>query len=525
MQLHPTRNALDLSIVGIAVLCLGLLTAQAAIAAWGGALLLGLQLARAITRLGVMRIRAAGFEMLWREPQRTARVSRDERVVLRAEVRNRDNRAARYVQLRAVYSPHLFVRLDPASGEVPAGGRLAVNVTVQASRVGRHGIYGLSLEVQGSPGLYEVPLTFSNPFGVEVMPAVYSQRARPALGGRSRQRADVGRLGRRPMGSYDLREIREYQAGDPFKRIAWKASARRSQLMVRDFDQEERDVVWFVLDASVELWAGESGHAPLDTAIDVAASLAERELEQGNRVGFCVFAARRLAWLRPRGGAAQSAAILEALSFQTGSYDADRSGLDETDVAARVLEHMRALDPELTATLRPGELDRIARRVNSVLSRAPFGANLPVGHSPRERTLRQYLANFGIDSPPRVQPEHPKASLSLASALQDALLHRPRPSRLVVCAPAPTFPLEAPLVDALRLAQRRHARISWVHVPLHLGLPQRNDDPVSRSVLWALQLRNDSEFANSRRLLRQYGVHLRRSEGSSQVGRANSAAA
>ncbi len=525
MQLHPTRNALDLSLVGIALLCLGIVTSRAAIAAWGGALLLGLQLARAIPRLNVTRSLAAGFEMLWREPQRTARVSRGEQLVLRGEVRNRDDRAARSVHLRAVYSPHLVVRLEPTSGEVPAGGRLAVDVTVQGSRVGRHGIYGLSLEVQGSPGLYEVPLTFSNPFGVEVMPSVYAQRARPALGGRSRLRADAGRLGRRPMGSYDLREIREYQLGDPFKRIAWKASARRSRLMVRDFDQEERDIVWFLLEASVELWAGAPGRAPLDTAIDAVASLAERELELGNRVGLGVIAARRLVWLRPRGGAAQAAAILEALSFQTSCYDADRSGLDEADVAARILEHMRALDPDLTATLQPGDLDRIARRVNSVLSRAPFGANLPVAHSPRERTLRQYLANFGIDSPPRIQPERPKSSLALASALQDTLLHRPRPSRLIICAPAPALPLEARLADALRLARRRHTRVSWVCVPLRLGAPNRGDDAVSRSVQWALQLRDGSAFSSCRRALRQFGVHVQHCDVAFQVGRTRSLAA
>ena len=38
--------------------------------------------------------------------------------------------------------------------------------------------------------------------------------------------------------------------------------------MVREYEREERDVVWFILDASVELGAGNPGYTPLDRAID-----------------------------------------------------------------------------------------------------------------------------------------------------------------------------------------------------------------------------------------------------------------
>jgi len=41
--------------------------------------------------------------------------------------------------------------------------------------------------------LFEVPLTFANPFGIEVLPTPYSVLVRSARGGRSRQQADEGR--------------------------------------------------------------------------------------------------------------------------------------------------------------------------------------------------------------------------------------------------------------------------------------------------------------------------------------------
>lgn len=49
----------------------------------------------------------------------------------------------------------------------------------------------------------------------------------------------------------DLHLLRNYQAGDPLRSIAWKASARRDQLMARTWEQPHGDDVvldWFSLD-------------------------------------------------------------------------------------------------------------------------------------------------------------------------------------------------------------------------------------------------------------------------------------
>src|SRR5688500_6100088 len=108
----------------------GILLFQPAIVAWGGALILGLGVARSITLLHVARVRTAGFEMVWRGGGRSVRVMKGQSVTLVAEVRNRDTRAAGYVQLRVIGSPHVAIELESDSGEVPAGGRLEVNVRV-----------------------------------------------------------------------------------------------------------------------------------------------------------------------------------------------------------------------------------------------------------------------------------------------------------------------------------------------------------------------------------------------------------
>ena len=49
--------------------------------------------------------------------------------------------------------------------------------------------------------------------------------------------------------------------------------------------REEREVVWLMLDASVELWAGAEGKAPLDAAVEECATLAVRHLARGDPRG------------------------------------------------------------------------------------------------------------------------------------------------------------------------------------------------------------------------------------------------
>lgn len=516
MQLHPTRNAVALTAAGIVVVGVGLVSNQAAIVAWGGALFLGLQLARAVTLLGVTQIRTAGFEMLWREERRVARLGHGETLSLHAEVRNRDNRAARYVHLRALCSPHLHVHLEPDFGEVPAGGRLDVAVSVQASRVGKHGIFGLSLEVQGGPGLYEVPLTFSNPFGIEVMPRAYSLQARSPVGGRSRLRAEGGKASRRPLGSTDLRELRDYQSGDAFKVIAWKASARRGKLVVREYELEERDVVWFILDASVELWAGVSGHAPLDLAIDWVAELCARHLQQGDRVGLGIVGARRLAWLAPKAGSVQLAAILEALSFGASTHDADRSTLDESDCAARVVEHLRPMVADSTALGDLGRLDALVESALAAKARAPFPDENPQGRSNNDRALRAYLAAFGIDSPPRLEPDRPRTDAALLDALREATHHSSKPTRVTICSPVPRTEQRPLLFRGLRQLRRRRTRLSWLDLPLSTGLVT-DESQTAAAVRYALELRHRAETLLGSRELRSLGIRTESMPGHRRI--------
>jgi uncharacterized protein (DUF58 family) len=480
MQLYPTRAAAHIAIASVAMVGVGLIAREPAVVGWGGAMLVAIALARAVTLVSVARIRAAGFEMLWTGPKRVIRAPRGGVLELEAEVRNRDTLAARYVKLRAVASSQLHVTIDPPQGEVSASGRLRVIVKVRTPRVGHHGLHGLALEVHGAPGMFEVPLTFANPYGIEVLPRPFTTYLMQARGGRSRLMAASGRPGPSRGEGSDLRELREHQPGDPFRRIAWKASARRGTLLVRDFEREERDVVWLVLDASVDLWAGPVGRAPLDYAIDEASAIATRHLSRGDRVGLYVFAQGPRVVLAPDQGPVHAQKLAHALLSATGTYDASRSDLDEGDVALRVMEHLRPLDARGLADVRRGDLDKLAARADAMRSRAPVAAPPPGGKTARERMLRRYLASYGIESPPKTESDRKEAATSLIDALTQIGKTKPRPSLIHVIAASPEEALLARLSDAVRRLLRRGAVVTWSLPQVEPGLLPPWDDPLKK---------------------------------------------
>jgi uncharacterized protein (DUF58 family) len=231
--------------------------------------------------------------------------------------------------------------------------------------------------------------------------------------------------------------LREHTSGDPFKRIAWKASARRGQLMVREFEREDRDVVWLVLDANVELLAGPVGRAPLDQGIDELAAIAHRHLSRGDRVGLAVAGASPRSWLPAKHGAAHAMRLAHALAASASALDADRSDYDESEVARHVLDHLRFLDAASVAALRAEQLDSLQAYADMQRLRAPHDAPAPLAKTPREQSLRRYLASYGISSPPRIEHDKGRATLLLVQALDRATSEKPRPSLVYVWSPPP----------------------------------------------------------------------------------------
>jgi uncharacterized protein (DUF58 family) len=475
-------------------------------------MLLAVAVARAAAFLSITRLRAAGFELAWSSSSRVHRVPRGRVIHLEAELRNRSDETVRVVGLRPIASTMLEVTLEPEEIDVPGRSVVRLDVTVRPKRVGRWGLHGVALEARGAPlggeGLYEVPLLFSSPLGIEVMPASFSRLMSTPRGGRARRDAPVGRAARLRGEGDELRELRDHVAGDPFKRIAWKASAKRGRLLVREMEREERDVVWLVVDASVELWAGEPGQAPLDAVIEHVGGLAAGLLRRGDRVGLVVYASRLRSWIPPGTGAAHGALIGAALASAASCVDGDRSELDEAQVAARVLEHARPLDPKGLAESTRRDFDALAARASDLRARAPFAPRVPFAQTPRDQMLRHYLAAFGIEVPPRRQGEREKAEVCLGQVLDRLFTEKPRASIVHVWAPPPSG--GPPTARALAQLARKRVEVRWTVPALAAGVGTSLEarGPLADAVDDAMRARAHAVEARGERILRRLRVRI-----------------
>jgi uncharacterized protein (DUF58 family) len=515
VQLYPTRATFHVAVAGAGLVALGAAARLAPVVGFGGAMLLAVAIGRAVAIVGVTRLRAAGFEMIWSGPTRVRRGVRDRPLVLEGELRNRGDAPVRAVGLRPLASSMLEAAVAPLSLDLPPGARARVEVTVVPRRVGRWGVHGLALQVRGTSfggeALYEVPLLFANPLGVEVLPTAMSALAN-RRGGRARRAADDGQRANLAGHDNDLRELRDHSPGDAYKRIAWKASAKRGRLLVRETDRQERDVVWLVVDASVELWAGVPGTAPLDRVIDEVAAFALRHMRRRERVGLVVTASRLRTWLAPGSGAAHGLALAGALASAASTIDADRSELDESEIAHRVSEHARPLDPSGLRGLRRGDLDALALRADQLRPLAPFAPRVPFAPTPRERALRQYLAAFGVESPPRSDGEREKAETALAGVLETLATTKPRPSAVHVWAPPPAKveTVAEGIGKPIAALRARRVTLRWSLPPFEAGVgaDRERRSPVADVVDEAVRARAKATRARAERLLRKLGVQV-----------------
>jgi uncharacterized protein (DUF58 family) len=136
----------------------------------------------------------------------------------------------------------------------------------------------------------------------------------------------------------ELERLRDYVPDDDYRRIAWKATARRGRPVVVVHEVERSQNLILLVDAG-RLMAAPSGDlSKLDHAVNAALALAYVAVGVGDRVGLLVFADRVEQYLPPARGRRQLQLLLEAL-YRVSAQPV------ESD-PARALRHLAARNPK-----------------------------------------------------------------------------------------------------------------------------------------------------------------------------------
>jgi uncharacterized protein (DUF58 family) len=184
-----------------------------------------------------------------------------------------------------------------------------------------------------------------------------------------RQGREDARLGslRVRGGDTEFERLRPYQRGDEIRHVDWRASARRDDLTVRQYQAESNQNVVFALDVGRGMRGESGGLTSVDHALNAALLAADVAIRGGDRAGFLAFDDQPRAFLRPSGGRSGARKLTRAVYALDAGMAATDYRLAMTFLQSQV--RARSLLVVFTNLLDPRSAKDLASSVRSLLPR------------------------------------------------------------------------------------------------------------------------------------------------------------
>ncbi|HET7463941.1 MAG TPA: DUF58 domain-containing protein [Longimicrobium sp.] len=197
--------------------------------------------------------------------------------------------------------PEILARQDGDVREivVPPGRDEKVEYEVRADRRGDAEFGDVHVRVLGPLGLAWRQRRVYRADPVRVLPGVMEVRRYRLLGLHNRLREAGFRPVRQRGEGGSFESLREYARGDDPRTIDWKASGRRSRLIVRQYEAERRQNVVMLVDAGRLMTEKVGERERIDYALTAALLLADVASLHGDLVGLLVFADRVQQYIPP----------------------------------------------------------------------------------------------------------------------------------------------------------------------------------------------------------------------------------
>lgn len=198
------------------------------------------------------------------------------------------------------------IRLEP-------GRQTELTYHVTPPERGSDSFRGTYLRVDCPLGLVTKQVKLPTEEPVRVYPNVLALREFDLLKQRGRLK-DMGIRRSRTRGlGMEFESLREYAEGDDYRKVDWKASARRGKLVVRQYEQERNQSVVICIDVGRHMLAEANGVRKLDHVLDALLMLTNAAAMAGDFVGLLVYADTVRRYIPPRKGRNQVGIIIEAI--------------------------------------------------------------------------------------------------------------------------------------------------------------------------------------------------------------------
>ena len=319
-------------------------------------------------------------------------------------VRNNGTRTLRG-SLRDGWQPSAGAQNPIQDIDVPAGEGRRYAVTLRPARRGDLAAPHVTLRSFGPLRVAARQRTVACPGSVRVLPPFHSRRHLPSKLRKLRELDGKAAVQIRGAGT-EFDSLRDYVRGDDVRSIDWRATARRSAVVVRTWRPERDRRVVMLLDTSRTSAARIGDETRLDTGIEAALLLGVLAERGGDRVDFLAFDRRT----RARAGSAGQGNILGRLVQAMAPLDPELIEMDWPSVPAQV----RAVSAHRSLVVLLTSLD----------SGAPEEGLLPVA----ERLAGQHVVVVAAVRDPQLgtmlRERHDATGVFRAAAAERALLQR-----------------------------------------------------------------------------------------------------
>jgi len=203
---------------------------------------------------------------------------------------------------------------------IPVNGHHAISFHLRPVKRGEYHFGGLNIYASTPIGLINRRFTFDQQAMVPVYPS-FMQMHKYELLAISNNLKEGGIKKLRKIGqSTEFENIREYVLGDDPRAINWRATARKSDLMVNHYIDEKSQQVYCIIDKGRTMQMPFEGLSLLDYAINASLVLSNIALKKEDKAGIITFSDKIGTILKADRRRAQLHAILEVLYNQKTKY-------------------------------------------------------------------------------------------------------------------------------------------------------------------------------------------------------------
>lgn len=176
------------------------------------------------------------------------------------------------------------VRLNSASIS-----RQEVNYSIKPLQRGEYVFGNILIYLQSRLAFIERRIVIETETTVAVYPSILQMKKYELLSfTRSSLNAGIKRI-RRIGHSYEFEQIKNYVRGDDYRSINWRATGRKAELMVNQYEDEKSQSVYTIIDKSRSMKMPFDGLSLLDYSINSSLAISNVILQKGDKAGLITF--------------------------------------------------------------------------------------------------------------------------------------------------------------------------------------------------------------------------------------------